>query len=334
MEDYSKGYSEVFLSYANNSLIEDPKNYSIKILKTIKTHRKVLELMFDINDLSKMIQFIENPQLSDTIQKPIEANFADFDEYQEELMMFDLNNLSTMINLIIEFIENPQLADKIQKPIEANFADFDEYEEELNIYNLLKCASEAVYGYKNGTCETKCPMRKKVQGIIDEKLFTGKKRLKCFQCYQLYFINTLKTICNAEYFVLNEQILDKLREEGLPDDIINKIKELINNEFKTEKKFVAALKKILRKEDIDTHQTLILKHTSKTIQTINFRDIEGLEFILSNQKYIMETSEHIVNNKNMLKIKTRTLAKTPFLLYNENSSYPHLTFLDYSLKVS
>ncbi|MBF0227594.1 MAG: hypothetical protein HQK76_19275 [Desulfobacterales bacterium] len=131
MEDYS----EVFLSYANNSLIEDPKNY-LKILETIKKHRKVLKLR-----------------------------------------SIDIRELRVFIKILTQLTECREKA-------------YHEINKQESIYDeryFIKYVEKTIYGYEDSVCETKCLMRTKVQGIIDDNLFTGAQRLKCLSVLPVIF---------------------------------------------------------------------------------------------------------------------------------------------------
>jgi hypothetical protein len=59
-------------------------------------------------------------------------------------------------------------------------------------------AVEAVYGYRNGYCENKCFWREQRRKIIDSALFESANHIKCFECNQLAFVETLKDIVTGK----------------------------------------------------------------------------------------------------------------------------------------
>ncbi len=61
---------------------------------------------------------------------------------------------------------------------------------------------------------------------------------------------------------LNEQSLDDLRKDGLPDEILEKLRALKNQQFNTKDKFLEVVKQKIGDEHTALHKELILEHTN------------------------------------------------------------------------
>jgi hypothetical protein len=57
--------------------------------------------------------------------------------------------------------------------------------------DVLRIAQEAVYGYRDGFCETTCPMRDLREKQWGKEPFEGPDRLKCTECDQVDFIRII-----------------------------------------------------------------------------------------------------------------------------------------------
>ncbi|MBF0120671.1 MAG: tetratricopeptide repeat protein [Desulfobacterales bacterium] len=114
----------------------------------------------------------------------------------------------------------------------------------------------------------------KTLGIYEKEGIPDNKLSKIAECFKLElselinnelsdedFIKLVEKRKKALVFKLTEQILDKLKDEGIPINIIDKMKKSINKEFIREKDFVAALEKNLEKNEIIQYKSQILKGT-------------------------------------------------------------------------
>ena len=73
----------------------------------------------------------------------------------------------------------------------------------MGIY--LYAAVEAIYGFRDGYCETYCPHRKKREELIGVEHFNGPDRIKCYVCDQHFFVNILhKLIAGKEYSEIDD----------------------------------------------------------------------------------------------------------------------------------
>ena len=74
-------------------------------------------------------------------------------------------------------------------------------------------------------------------------------------------------------FILTKQSFDELREEGIPDDILEKLGDLENKEYSSKNDLLADLEKKTIEED---HISLIVKHASFRKSRINLGlDLRG-----------------------------------------------------------
>ncbi|MBF0227595.1 MAG: hypothetical protein HQK76_19280 [Desulfobacterales bacterium] len=153
-----------------------------------------------------------------------------------------------------------------------------------------------------------------------------RKDLNAFQCYQLYFIYILGTICDTYNFVLNTEVLDRLRQEGLPNEIITKLMNNGSKKFKNKKNLISYIKKVI---GIKAYENTILKHAAIDNKDRDIKEIEGIDYILTCKDYIKRKESYIMHSNNALKIKNLEEIKCIFFLYDENIPCPHLTFLDY-----
>jgi len=58
--------------------------------------------------------------------------------------------------------------------------------------DIIRIAQEAVYGYRDGFCETMCPMRDLREKHWGKKRFEGPDRWKCIECDQVDFTRMIK----------------------------------------------------------------------------------------------------------------------------------------------
>jgi len=59
---------------------------------------------------------------------------------------------------------------------------------------IISIAIEAVYGYRDGYCDTRCDLRNLMIQKFGEDTFSGPERPKCYECHQNYFINMLSML--------------------------------------------------------------------------------------------------------------------------------------------
>jgi hypothetical protein len=65
---------------------------------------------------------------------------------------------------------------------------------------ITTVAAEAVYGYKNGFCESQCPKRRARELKWGKTCFQGNNRLKCYECEQRDFIRMLSEITEGKNY--------------------------------------------------------------------------------------------------------------------------------------
>ena len=85
-------------------------------------------------------------------------------------------------------------------------------------------------------------------------------------------------------FTLTKQSLDNLREEGLPNTILNKLEGLKNQTFDTENAFLEAVKQKIGKDQAARYQAQILKHAGDEIAT----EIKQITDALQAQKRVID----------------------------------------------
>ena len=59
------------------------------------------------------------------------------------------------------------------------------------MHGEIRMAFEAVFGYRDNYCEAKCQYKHERIALLSNKLFSGPERLKCHECYQLFFKSLL-----------------------------------------------------------------------------------------------------------------------------------------------
>ncbi|MFQ5931864.1 MAG: hypothetical protein ACE5MM_05625, partial [Nitrospiraceae bacterium] len=69
-------------------------------------------------------------------------------------------------------------------------------------------------------------------------------------------------------FKLTERSLDNLRQEGLPDEIVDKLEALKDREFNTEEEFLEAVRKEIGNDLTVSYRTQIVKHAVDDISEI------------------------------------------------------------------
>jgi hypothetical protein len=106
-----------------------------------------------------------------------------------------IQNLRPLAAFMVEIAKrnNPLIADYFveEKPASLNA-------QAVNISQQI--GAEAVYGYRDKFCESKCPERAVRGAGIDKKLFEGPERLRCYECQQLHFVRMLSEIVEGEEF--------------------------------------------------------------------------------------------------------------------------------------
>jgi len=81
-------------------------------------------------------------------------------------------------------------------------------------------------------------------------------------------VSSLYKVHLKEYWRLSEQSFTKLKQEGIPTDIIDRLGKLKDKEYTVEKKFLSDLGERIGKEQTTLYQPLFLKHAKPKIRLI------------------------------------------------------------------
>jgi hypothetical protein len=88
-------------------------------------------------------------------------------------------------------------------------------------------------------------------------------------CLALFFPSWAAAASAGEAsFTLTEQSLDNLREEGLPNKILEKLEALKDQEFNTEDEFLEAVRKVIGNDQTVSYKQQILQHAADDIAEI------------------------------------------------------------------
>ena len=104
--------------------------------------------------------------------------------------------LKSIANVILHFITfvtcgDLQSAENIRKEVTFD----DDYGR-----RDFEIAFEGVYGYRGGYCEDECELNSERKAVFQAGRFTDPKRLKCYECDQLYFIEILSGLAEGEEY--------------------------------------------------------------------------------------------------------------------------------------
>ena len=137
--------------------------------------------------------------------------------YANNVFKDDPKNLTELPIVIERYF--PEVADRLQSFVKRILF-FYEYHDPKVIYEFrdyvkkkkpetfkdpfwlsyFEVAVEAVYGFRDGYCESICFWRDFRREKLEKSLFEGENRLYCIDCDQLFFISMLKQIVKGEKY--------------------------------------------------------------------------------------------------------------------------------------
>jgi len=97
-----------------------------------------------------------------------------------------------------------------------------------------------------------------------------------FKSGQLHFMESLA-------YSLTPKSLKRLKEEGIPEELLTSLKELKNEKYKTKEEYLQALTEVLGEQEANKNQSVLLKHAETAGR---FNGATYVEFL----KQIIETS--------------------------------------------
>ena len=195
---------EFFIAYANNSLREDPKNF-YKILDALEAFvgdipiyenrdPRYLPEEFEITASSLLGVFIDQ-----IINLGTDVNQACIKRGEARS--------TPSLHSFLKDSGHKEDGYFIRGEHSLTAIDVAKYNPDIMINEEAEMVFEAAYGYLDGYCWTEdedapgwwlSPCRGQlnlpISELLDFSLFQGPNRLKCYECHQLYFIETLKQI--------------------------------------------------------------------------------------------------------------------------------------------
>jgi hypothetical protein len=103
--------------------------------------------------------------------------------------------------------------------------------------SIIDIAAEAVYGYRDGFCESTCKLRDLIIQESGKDIFSSPERPKCYECYQTFFIHMLSALAEGRPY------------SQIPD-LINFLNDSRKN-LETELQIVPAPERTTFKEELE-----------------------------------------------------------------------------------
>jgi hypothetical protein len=133
---------------------------------------------------------------------------------------------------------------------------------------------EAVHGYRDDYCSSKCRLSGERKSIISDENFSGPERLKCFECDQLFFQHILIEIINGRDYL-----------EIDPDMALER---MLNHAYRYHQKVIVALPNSRDLEEMIFFfpDTLYIENLNKKemFREIFFRSVVGYSLVEFLQK--------------------------------------------------
>ena len=188
MTGYGKMQEPLFITYANNSLVENPHNF-YKIIKRIDNEMRGDQDTFTRNEPDGIRMIIpEEPQM---LAGPILKEIVDLIIYLGD----DLGYADAILRNKKAWLKQRRFdssPDYINHKVAFN-ASFG-YDDFYCIDRYHDDGIEQPEGWYVSRCASHAPNMKH---LVDFKLYEGYDRIKCYACEQLFFIEILKQIING-----------------------------------------------------------------------------------------------------------------------------------------